>query len=53
MNNKNLLFVLTIILIGIIAVAVIDTSGNKRIAEQEREHYSTNNDISQVADRNS
>lgn len=46
MNNKNLLFVLTVILIGIIAVAVIDTSGNMRVQKQsENFNITTGNDI--------
>lgn len=53
MNNKNLLFVLAVILIGIIAVAVIDTSGNMRVQEQVDINHNLLNDNIQTADKNS
>lgn len=54
MNNKNLMFVIAVILIGIIAVAVIDTNGNARVRDNVVEtDYSDTSKEGKLPERNS
>ena len=54
MNNKNLMFVIAVILIGIIAVVVIDTNGNARVKDSVVEtDYSDTNESEKILERNS